>query len=103
METHEKGTQQEATAEAQQPEIRRAPDFITVYATTVRVAYSQYDVRVFLGDVVFPNPSDDSKKEVVQERICVILPPDCAEALGQELEMLGNVSFEEVRGNRQTS
>ena len=102
METHEKAVQQEASSEGLQPEIRRAPDFITVYATTVRVAYSQYDVRVFLGDVVFPNPSDKSKKEVVQEKICVILPPDCAIALGQELEMLDGVGFEELR-NHQSS
>lgn len=97
METEKEVAQHPASSESQQLEIRRAPDFTTVYATTVRVAYSQYDVRVFFGDVVVPNPSDKSGKEAVQEKVCIILPPDCAIALAQELEILEDFGFEEVR------
>jgi hypothetical protein len=102
METHEKPNPQEATSGNQEPEIRQAPDFITVYSTSVRVAYSEYDVRIFLGDVVFPNPSEKRDKEVVQERVCIVLPLECAESLEA---LLGEVTFnfESEYGRRQTS
>jgi len=102
METHEKVIQQETKSGDQQPEIRRAPDFITVYATSARVAYSEYDVRVFLGDVVFPNPADKSVKGLVEERVCIILPPECAERLESALSDITDC-FEDVFGRRETS
>jgi len=79
-------SQLDETSLSQPPEIRRAPDFITVYATSARVAYSEYDVRIFLGDVVFPNPSEKRDKAVVEERVCVVLPLGCAVSLENALE-----------------
>ena len=94
METDEKTIAPEATTGNQQPEIRQAPDFITVYSTSARVAFSEYDVRIFLGDVVFPNPSEKRDKEVVQERLCIILPLKCAASLAEEIEQVTDMAEE---------
>jgi hypothetical protein len=72
----------------QLPEVRRARDFATVYSTSARVAYSDYDVRIFLGDVVFPEPSEGRDKAVVEERVCIVLPLGCACSLTEELQVL---------------
>src|SRR5208337_1698435 len=80
---------QGAEAPANQvPEVRRARDFTTVYSTSARVAYSEYDVRIFLGDVVFPEPSEGRDKAVVEERVCIVLPLGCAASLTEELQAL---------------
>jgi hypothetical protein len=79
-------------------EIRRAPDFITAYSTSARVAYSEYDVRIFLGDVVFPHPSDKRKTEVVEERVCAILPIECAVSLRNALnEVIDQIEIDQGR------
>lgn len=98
MGTDEKTIAQEAATGNPQPEIRQAPDFITVYSTTARVAYSEYDIRIFLGDVVFPNPSEKRDKEVIEERLCIILPLKCAASLANEMEAVTD-GVEEVFGS----
>lgn len=99
MENREETSQAAVSSGNQAPEIRRAPDFMTVYATSARVAYSEYDVRIFLGDVVIPNPSEKAEKEVVQERVCIILPAECAVSLERDLEQV-TMAFENDYGWR---
>ncbi len=102
MEKRGESSQPDANSVNAPPEIRRAPDFLTVYSTSARVAYSEYDVRIFLGDVVFPDPSEKTDKEVVQERACIILPFECAQALSNALEQT-LMEIDEVASNRRAT
>jgi len=70
----------------------QAPNMPTVYVSSAGFAAGPMDVRLFLGDAV-PNP--DGSGVTNTQRLCLIMAPEFAKALGENL--LRSMEYFETR------